>query len=139
MKSNKSISQIIFLTKFYFLQFQNWSKINFWTGKKFKMPKMQIHEKIFFDLFDFTSFFACTFLNFLAHCAKISQGFQTWRKKIQLTSLSIYSLSSRKRRKEQSSEDLNVNRSPPKEFSPFFLYKYGGVKFPSDNSHMRSL
>ena len=29
---------------------------------------MQFHEKLFFDLFDFTSFFAWTFLNFLARC-----------------------------------------------------------------------
>ena len=36
MKSNKSISWKIFLTKINFLQFQKWPKINFWTGKKFK-------------------------------------------------------------------------------------------------------
>ena len=30
---------------------------------------MQFHEKIFLDLFDFTSFFASTFLNFLSRCA----------------------------------------------------------------------
>ena len=29
-----------FLTKFHFLQFQKWPKINFRTGKKFKLPKM---------------------------------------------------------------------------------------------------
>ena len=29
----------IFLTKFHFLQFQKWPKINFWTGKKFKTAK----------------------------------------------------------------------------------------------------
>ena len=40
MKSNNSISpKKIFLTKFLFLQFQKWPKINFWTGKKFKTAK----------------------------------------------------------------------------------------------------
>ena len=39
-------------------QFLNWGKL----------PKMQFHEKIL-DLFDFTSFFAWTFLNILAHYA----------------------------------------------------------------------
>ena len=38
-------------------QFLNWGKL----------PKMQFHEKKN-DLFDFTSFFAWTFLNFLARC-----------------------------------------------------------------------
>ena len=32
----------------------------------FKLPKMQFHEKKVFGLFDFTSFFAWTFLHFLA-------------------------------------------------------------------------
>ena len=36
VKSNKSISQIIFLTKCHFLQFQKWPKINFWTWKTAK-------------------------------------------------------------------------------------------------------
>ena len=37
----------IFLAKFHFLQFQNWPKINFWSGKKFKKrPEMQFHKKI---------------------------------------------------------------------------------------------
>ena len=31
---------------------------------------MQFHEKN--DLFDFTSFFARNYLNFLAHCAKVA-------------------------------------------------------------------
>ena len=35
-------------------QFMNWEKL----------PKMQFRENIFFDLFDLTSFFAWTFLNF---------------------------------------------------------------------------
>ena len=30
---------------------------------------MQFHEKLFFDLLDFMSFFAWTFSNFLARCA----------------------------------------------------------------------
>ena len=34
VKYNKSISRRIFLTKFHFLRFQKWPKINFWTRKK---------------------------------------------------------------------------------------------------------
>ena len=34
---------------------------------------MQFHEKMFLILFDFTSFFAWTFLNFLAHCAGLRE------------------------------------------------------------------
>ena len=44
-------------------QFLNW-------GKSLKLPEMQFHEKKF-DLFDFTSFFALAFLNFLARCGNI--------------------------------------------------------------------
>ena len=54
----------IFLTKFHFLQFQKWPKINFWTGKNFKTTRYAISRKKFFDLFDFTSLFAWIFLNF---------------------------------------------------------------------------
>ena len=69
VKSNKSISRK-FLTKFHFLQFQKWPKINFWTGKKFKTARNAIlREKK--DLFDFTIFFARTFLNFLTRCCVI--------------------------------------------------------------------
>ena len=32
---------------------------------------MQFHEKKILDLFDFTSFFAGTFLNFLARCDSV--------------------------------------------------------------------
>ena len=42
MKSNKLISRIFF-AKFHFLQ--NWPKINFWTGKKFKIAKNAISQK----------------------------------------------------------------------------------------------
>ena len=42
VKSNKSISQIIFLTKFHFLQLQKCPKINFWIGKKIKTAKNAI-------------------------------------------------------------------------------------------------
>ena len=46
VNSKKSISRNFILTKFHFLQFQKWPKINFWTEKKFeKLPKMQFHEK----------------------------------------------------------------------------------------------
>ena len=46
----------IFLTKFHFSQFRKWPKINFPTRKKFKTAKNAISRKIFFALFDFTSF-----------------------------------------------------------------------------------
>ena len=65
LKSNKAISWN-FPPKFNFLLFQKWPKINFWTGKKFKTAKNAISQKKI-DLFDFTSFLAWTFLNFLAH------------------------------------------------------------------------
>ena len=65
VKSNRSISWIIFLTKFHFLQFQKWPKINFWTEKMFKTAINAISRKKIY-LFDFMSFFAWTFLNFLA-------------------------------------------------------------------------
>ena len=43
VKSNTSISRKkIFLTKFHFLPFQKWPKINFCTGKKFKTAKNAI-------------------------------------------------------------------------------------------------
>ena len=33
------------MTKFHFLQFQKWSKINFWTGKKFKTARNAISRR----------------------------------------------------------------------------------------------
>ena len=58
----------IFLAKFYFLQFQEWPKIHFWTGKKFKTAKNAISwKKVLISLFH--NFFVWTFLNFLARCA----------------------------------------------------------------------
>ena len=53
---------------FIFCNFQKWPKINFGTGKKFKTAKNAISRKKI-NLFDFMSFFAWTFLNFLARCA----------------------------------------------------------------------
>ena len=67
VKSNKSISRIIYLAEFQFFNFQNGQKSIFELGKSLKLPKMQFHE-IFFLFIDFTSFFAWTFLNFLARC-----------------------------------------------------------------------
>ena len=67
VKSNKSISRKNFWIKFHFLQFQKWPNINFWTGKKFNTAKNAISRKKIVDLFDFTSSFAWTFLNFLAY------------------------------------------------------------------------
>ena len=49
VKSNKSISRKNFLTKFHFLPFQKWPKINFWTRKKFKTAKNAISRKKFFN------------------------------------------------------------------------------------------
>ena len=98
MKSNESISRIFFWPNFLQFQFFNWEKLfkttknaisrkNFFDQipffaiskmakksifelpKSLKLPGMQFHEKIFFDLFDFTSFFAWTFFNFLARYA----------------------------------------------------------------------
>ena len=43
------------------------SKINFWTGKKFKTGKNAILRKNYFDLFDFTSFMSGIF-HVLADC-----------------------------------------------------------------------
>ena len=60
----KSISRNFLLTKFHFLYFQKWPKINFWTRKKFKTAKNAISRKTFFDLFDFTSFFWMDFFKF---------------------------------------------------------------------------
>ena len=54
-----------FLAKLYFCHFKNSQKSIFEQGKSLKLPKMQFHEKNS-DLLDFTSFFAWTFLNFLA-------------------------------------------------------------------------
>ena len=42
----------IFLTKFHFLPFLKWPKINFSTRKKFKLPKMQFSRN-FFDQIPF--------------------------------------------------------------------------------------
>ena len=68
VKSNKSISRNFILTQFHFLQFQKWQKTIFQLWKKFKTAKNAISRKkfFFFYLFDLTSFFAWTFLNFLA-------------------------------------------------------------------------
>ena len=66
--SRNCIFQLFPSSKFHFLQFQKWPKINFWTGEKLKTATNAISRKKFFDLFDFTSFFAWTFLNFLARC-----------------------------------------------------------------------
>ena len=64
--SNKSISRKIFLTKFHFLQFEKWPKINFWTGKTTKNAISW--KKNFLFIWFHKCFFAWTFLNFLALC-----------------------------------------------------------------------
>ena len=74
VKSMKSISRKIFLSKFHFLQFQKWANINFCTGKKFKIAKNAISRKKFFDLFDFTIFFAWTFLIFWTYLEVLEDG-----------------------------------------------------------------
>ena len=66
MKSNKSFfCEIAFLAV---LKFSPSSKIDFWPF--LKLQKMEFGKKKIreIDLFDFTSFLACTFLNILAHC-----------------------------------------------------------------------
>ena len=57
------------LSKFHFLQFEKWPKINFWTGKKFKTAKNAISRKICLIYLISRVFSALTFLNFLAPCA----------------------------------------------------------------------
>ena len=52
-----------------FCNFKNSQKSIFELGKSLKLPKIQCHKKFFIFLFDFTSFFAWTFLNFLAYYA----------------------------------------------------------------------
>ena len=67
VKSNKSISRNFFLTKFHFLPFQNWPKINFWTGKKFQTAKNAISRKKFFFWFIwFHEVFCLDFFKFSA-------------------------------------------------------------------------
>ena len=57
VKSNKSIFAISKMTK-----------INFWTGKKFKTAKNAISRKIFWIYLISRVFFAWTFINFLGCC-----------------------------------------------------------------------
>ena len=54
VKSNKSISQKMFLTNFHYLQFQKWPKISFCTGENCQKCNFTKTKN---DLFDFTSFF----------------------------------------------------------------------------------
>ena len=50
MKSNKSVLRTkFFFTKFHFLQFQKWPKINFRTGKKFKTTKNAMSRNLFLN------------------------------------------------------------------------------------------
>ena len=49
------------LTKFHFLQFQKWPKINFWTGKKCKTAKNAISRKTFLIYLISRGFFAWSF------------------------------------------------------------------------------
>ena len=67
VKSNKSISRKKVWPNFIFCNFKNGQKSIFEQGKSFKLPKIQLHE---IDLLDFKSFFAWTFLNFLARYAE---------------------------------------------------------------------
>ena len=68
MKSNKSISRKIFLTKFHFFQFPKWPKISFWTGKNIKTAK------IFFWFIWFHKFFYLDFFKFSGplHCGNFT-------------------------------------------------------------------
>ena len=71
VKSNKSISRkkIFFDQILFFCNFKNGQKSIFELGESSKLKEMQFHG-IFFGLFDFTSFFYWTFLNFLACCER---------------------------------------------------------------------
>ena len=62
---------IYFISRFFFYQipFFATSKINFWTGKKFKTAKNAISRKKILIYLIWRVFFAWTFLNFLACCA----------------------------------------------------------------------
>ena len=72
VKSNKSISEKIFLAKFHFLRFQKWPKIYFSTGKKFKIAKKAIfHEFFFFIYLILQVFLPGLFLNFLSRCGSV--------------------------------------------------------------------
>ena len=62
-----SISRNFFPPNSIFCYFKNGQKSIFELGKSLKLPKMQFHENKI-DLFDFTSFFAWTFISFLVHC-----------------------------------------------------------------------
>ena len=68
LKSNTSISRKIFLPNSIFCNFKNGQKSIFELGKSLKL-KICHFTKFFLTIFDFTSFFAWTFLNFLAFCA----------------------------------------------------------------------
>ena len=64
-----------------FCNFKNGQKSIFELGKRLKLPKMQFHVKQIY-LFDFTSFFAWTSLNFLARCCdSINRSITISRKK----------------------------------------------------------
>ncbi len=70
-KKNRELKEInfkkYFLPNSIFCNFINGQKSIFEMGKKFKTGK----NSISFDLFDFTSYFAWTFLIFMASCAKV--------------------------------------------------------------------
>ena len=74
VKSNKSISRNFVSPNSNFYYFKNGQKSSFELGKKFKTAKNAISRKKI-DLFDFTAFFAWTFLNFLARCVLPKQMF----------------------------------------------------------------
>ena len=63
LHTGKSISRIFFFDQIPFFPISKMAKNQFLKWENFQ--KMQFHEKKPFDLFDFTSFFAYTFLNFL--------------------------------------------------------------------------
>ena len=67
VKSYKSKSWIFLWPNSIFCHFKIGQKSIFELRKSLKLPKIQFHEKKF-DLFDVTSFFVWTFLNFLSSC-----------------------------------------------------------------------
>ena len=73
------------MTKFHFLPFQKWPKINFWTGKNFKTAKNAISRKKLFDLFVFTYFLPTLKLHqfhvwksTITHLINFCQWFWNW-------------------------------------------------------------
>ena len=87
VKSNKLISRNCFVPNSIFCNFKIGQKSIFELGKSLKLPTMQFHEKIFFDLFDFnkifygfdfTSFFCLDFFQFFGPICNFWVSFNSY-------------------------------------------------------------